>query len=141
MAYQALPSGPPSPETTIPIDSHLKGSIEATSTMGTLAPPSLMGPIWIVPAAWRPRPYHLISDNEHDIRAMRAAESNPQHVIVSDWNDQPMDMYLSRFRDTGYIPICANSLTLNGRVARDASLLVISKMLADLDAMSGAVAI
>ncbi|KAI8315236.1 Laccase abr2 [Colletotrichum sp. SAR11_240] len=26
-----------------------------------------------------------------------------------------MDMYLIRFRDTGYIPICANSLTLNGR--------------------------
>uniref|UniRef100_L2FKW4 Conidial pigment biosynthesis oxidase arb2 brown2 n=1 Tax=Colletotrichum fructicola (strain Nara gc5) TaxID=1213859 RepID=L2FKW4_COLFN len=73
------------------------------------------GPIWIVPAAWRPRPYHLISDNEHDIRAMRAAETNPRHVIVADWNDQPMDMYLIRFRDTGYIPICANSLTLNGR--------------------------
>lgn len=49
------------------------------------------------------------------MRAMRRAERNPRHVIIADWNDQPMDMYLIRFRDTGYIPICANSLTLNGR--------------------------
>ncbi|KXH59620.1 multicopper oxidase [Colletotrichum salicis] len=73
------------------------------------------GPLWIVPAAWRPRPYHLISDDDQDIRAMRAAENHPRHIIVADWNDQPMDMYLIRFRDTGYIPMCANSLTLNGR--------------------------
>ncbi|KAL0938147.1 multicopper oxidase [Colletotrichum truncatum] len=73
------------------------------------------GPLWIVPAEWRPRPYRLITNDEHEIRAMRAAESNPRHIIVADWNDQPMDMYLIRFRDTGYIPICANSLTLNGR--------------------------
>ncbi|KAK8059988.1 multicopper oxidase-domain-containing protein [Apiospora saccharicola] len=64
---------------------------------------------------WRPRPYSLISKNEQDVKAMRAAEKNPRHIIIADWNDQPMDMYLIRFRDTGYIPVCANSLTLNGR--------------------------
>ncbi|KAK6852924.1 hypothetical protein PG995_011475 [Apiospora arundinis] len=73
------------------------------------------GPLWIIPADWRPRPYHLISEDEHDVRAMRQAEKNPRHIIIADWNDQPMDMYLIRFRDTGYIPVCANSLTLNGR--------------------------
>lgn len=73
------------------------------------------GPLWIIPADWRPRPYELISSKEHDIRGMRAAEKNPRHIIIADWNDQPMDMYLIRFRDTGYIPVCANSLTLNGR--------------------------
>ncbi|KAK2030391.1 multicopper oxidase [Colletotrichum zoysiae] len=73
------------------------------------------GPLWIKPADWRPRPYELISRVEGDIRAMRAAENNPRHVIIADWNDQPMDMYLIRFRDTGFIPACANSLTLNGR--------------------------
>ncbi|KAK1579381.1 multicopper oxidase [Colletotrichum navitas] len=75
------------------------------------------GPLWIKPADWRPRPYELISEKEDDIRAMRAAEKNPRHIIIADWNDQPMDMYLIRFRDTGYIPTCANSLTLNGRGA------------------------
>ncbi|KAK8080220.1 multicopper oxidase [Apiospora hydei] len=73
------------------------------------------GPLWIIPADWRPRPYHLISDDEHDVKAMREAEKNPRHIVIADWNDQPMDMYLIRFRDTGYIPVCANSLTLNGR--------------------------
>lgn len=68
-----------------------------------------------MPADWRPRPYELISENEHDIRGMRTAEKNPRHIIIADWNDQPMDMYLIRFRDTGYIPACSNSLTLNGR--------------------------
>ncbi|TDZ21895.1 Laccase abr2 [Colletotrichum orbiculare MAFF 240422] len=73
------------------------------------------GPLWIRPAEWRPRPYELISGNERDVRAMHAAEKKPRHIIVTDWNDQPMDMFLIRFRDTGYMPVCANSLTLNGR--------------------------
>ncbi|KAK7927486.1 laccase TilA [Apiospora marii] len=73
------------------------------------------GPLWIIPADWRPRPYDLVSNKESDLQAMRAAERNPRHIIIADWNDQPMDMYLIRFRDTGYIPVCANSLTLNGR--------------------------
>lgn len=46
---------------------------------------------------------------------MRKAEKDPRHIVIADWNDQPMDMYLIRFRDTGYIPICANSLTLNAK--------------------------
>lgn len=46
---------------------------------------------------------------------MQAAEENARHIIIADWNDAPMDMYLIRFRDTGFNPTCANSLTLNAR--------------------------
>lgn len=87
----------------------------------------MRGPIWIRPAAWRPRPYGLIAsaDNsgatrrdERDevvVEQMRAAEQRPFHVVISDWNAEGMDILLMMYRDTGIVPWCSNSIVFNGR--------------------------
>lgn len=46
---------------------------------------------------------------------MRHAEENPSHIIISDWNAEPMDILLVQFRDTGFPPWCSNSLVLNDK--------------------------
>lgn len=73
------------------------------------------GPLWIRPAAWRERPYSLISKVEEDIEAMHQAEKNPRHLMVSDWNHEGMDILVIRYRDTGATPACAASLVTNGK--------------------------
>ncbi|KAH8846586.1 hypothetical protein MCOR01_000044 [Pyricularia oryzae] len=75
----------------------------------------MRGPIWIRPAAWRPRPYHLISSSPADVAGMKAAEANPRHVVISDWNAEPMDTLLIMYRDTGIVPWCSNSIVLNNK--------------------------
>ncbi|KKY35900.1 putative multicopper oxidase [Diaporthe ampelina] len=75
----------------------------------------MRGPIWIRPAAWRPRPYDLISSSTHDIKAMREAEKSPHHVVISDWNAEGMDILLLMYRDTGIVPWCSNSIILNDK--------------------------
>ncbi|KAI7762479.1 hypothetical protein LZL87_008825 [Fusarium oxysporum] len=52
------------------------------------------GPVWISPAPWRPRPYKSISSSSHDIKGMQRAEANPRHIVISDWNAEPMDILL-----------------------------------------------
>lgn len=73
------------------------------------------GPIWISPASWRTRPYSLVSSSPEDIKSMERAEKNPKHVVISDWNAEPMDILLIMYRDTGIVPWCSNSIVLNGR--------------------------
>ncbi|RSM06683.1 hypothetical protein CEP52_005560 [Fusarium oligoseptatum] len=73
------------------------------------------GPIWISPASWRPRPYSLVSSLPEDIKGMKLAEKNPKHVVISDWNAEPMDILLIMYRDTGIVPWCSNSIVLNGK--------------------------
>ncbi|KAL2678498.1 hypothetical protein Neosp_009244 [[Neocosmospora] mangrovei] len=73
------------------------------------------GPIWISPASWRPRPYSFVSSSPEDINSMERAEKNPRHVVISDWNAEPMDILLIMYRDTGIVPWCSNSIVLNGR--------------------------
>jgi hypothetical protein len=75
----------------------------------------MRGPIWVIPADWRARPYELISGEEKDIAAMRRAEETPHHIVVSDWNAEGMDILLLQYRDTGFPPWCSNSLVMNGR--------------------------
>lgn len=75
----------------------------------------MRGPIWIAPSPSRPRPYSLISPNDHDIAAMSTAEHNPFHIVVSDWNAEPMDTLLIMYRDTGIVPWCSNSVVLNNK--------------------------
>ncbi|KAM0196103.1 hypothetical protein ACHAPA_004746 [Fusarium lateritium] len=73
------------------------------------------GPIWISPAAWRPRPYELISSSPQDIASMKHAEANSRHIVISDWNAEPMDILLIMYRDAGIVPWCSNSIVLNGK--------------------------
>lgn len=73
----------------------------------------MRGPIWIIPADWRERPYTLISEDDNDLGAMKRAEEAPHHIVVSDWNAEGMDILLLQFRDTGFPPWCSNSLVLN----------------------------
>lgn len=73
------------------------------------------GPIWIEPAAWRPRPYKAISSSPQDLKAMQRAEVNPRHIVISDWNAEPMDILLIMYRDTGIVPWCSNSIVMNGK--------------------------
>ncbi|CAF3501396.1 hypothetical protein SNK05_006234 [Fusarium graminearum] len=73
------------------------------------------GPIWIEPAAWRPRPYKAISSSPQDLKAMQRAEVNPRHIVISDWNAEPMDILLTMYRDTGIVPWCSNSIVMNGK--------------------------
>lgn len=75
----------------------------------------MRGPIWIAPAAWRPRPYEIISSFSGDIDGMKRAEKHPKHVVISDWNAEPMDILLIMYRDTGVVPWCSNSIVLNGK--------------------------
>ncbi|KXH65545.1 laccase TilA [Colletotrichum salicis] len=75
----------------------------------------MRGPIWIAPAAWRPRPYELISSSPVDIEGMKRAEQYPKHVVISDWNAEPMVILLIMYRDTGIVPWCSNSIVLNGK--------------------------
>lgn len=81
----------------------------------------LRGPIWIAPAPSRPRPYSLIAsaadaDGQAPLlEAMARAEQAPHHLVVSDWNAEPMDTLLVMYRDTGIVPWCSNSVVLNGR--------------------------
>ncbi|CZT17606.1 related to laccase precursor [Ramularia collo-cygni] len=75
----------------------------------------MRGPIWIIPAESRERPYRLISDSKPDLLAMKKAEENPHHIVTSDWNAEGMDILLIQYRDTGFAPWCSNSLTLNDR--------------------------
>lgn len=46
---------------------------------------------------------------------MRAVEASPFHVVISDWNAEPMDILLLMYRDTGLVPWCSNSVVLNGK--------------------------
>ncbi|KAF0644268.1 hypothetical protein FPSE5266_12191 [Fusarium pseudograminearum] len=73
------------------------------------------GPIWIEPAAWRPRPYKTISSSPQDLKGMKRAEANPRHIVISDWNAEPMDILLIMYRDTGIVPWCSNSIVMNGK--------------------------
>ncbi|GKU07420.1 unnamed protein product [Fusarium langsethiae] len=73
------------------------------------------GPIWIEPAAWRPRPYQAISSLPQDLKGMKRAEANPRHIVISDWNAEPMDILLIMYRDTGIVPWCSNSIVMNGK--------------------------
>ncbi|KAM3414124.1 Laccase-15 [Cercospora zeina] len=72
-----------------------------------------------IPAESRERPYKLISDSKQEILAMKKAEENPRHIVMSDWNAEGMDILLLQFRDTGFAPWCSNSLTLNGGPGRN----------------------
>ncbi|KAL9090488.1 MAG: hypothetical protein Q9165_005249 [Trypethelium subeluteriae] len=73
------------------------------------------GPLWIRPASWRPRPYELIASDKQDLEAMRAAEKNARHLMISDWNFEGMDILTVMFRDTGATPACAASIVINGK--------------------------
>ncbi|KAF5554135.1 laccase-1 [Fusarium mexicanum] len=73
------------------------------------------GPIWISPAPWRPRPYKSMSSSPNDIKGMQRAEENPRHIVISDWNAEPMDILLVMYRDTSIVPWCSNSIVLNGK--------------------------
>ncbi|KAF4306496.1 Multicopper oxidase type 1 [Botryosphaeria dothidea] len=73
------------------------------------------GPLWIRPASWRPRPYDLISTDPAEVSAMRAAEDNPRHLMVSDWNYEGMEVLMVGFRDAGIAPACSASLVTNGK--------------------------
>lgn len=75
----------------------------------------MRGPIWVIPADWRERPYELISKDKEEVALMRKAEENPHHTIVSDWNAEGMDILLVQYRDTGFAPWCSNSLVFNNK--------------------------
>lgn len=46
---------------------------------------------------------------------MQRAEANPRHIVISDWNAEPMDILLIMYRDTNIVPWCSNSIVLNGK--------------------------
>ncbi|KAK1624186.1 laccase TilA [Colletotrichum phormii] len=59
--------------------------------------------------------FTLISSSPVDIEGMKRAEKHPKHVVISDWNAEPMDILLIMYWDTGIVPWCSNSIVLNGK--------------------------
>ncbi|KAK1579931.1 LOW QUALITY PROTEIN: uncharacterized protein LY79DRAFT_592527 [Colletotrichum navitas] len=53
-----------------------------------------------------------LTDGMRDIEGMKRAEKNAKHVVISDWNAEPMGILLIMSRDTG---VCSNSIVLNGK--------------------------
>ncbi|KAI8664834.1 hypothetical protein NCS56_00917500 [Fusarium sp. Ph1] len=46
-------------------------------------------------------------------RVWNELKKSPRHVVISDWNAEPMDILLIMYRDTGIVPWCSNSVVLN----------------------------
>lgn len=55
----------------------------------------------ISPAPEIPQPFHLISDDENDIEAMRKAEQDPKLVILSDWSHYTSEEYQTIMEESG----------------------------------------
>ena len=54
------------------------------------------------PAANRESPFSMISSDPAEIEAMKTAASNPQLVVLSDWDHLTSDAYMQAMRESGY---------------------------------------
>ncbi|KAI2785676.1 Laccase abr2 [Penicillium oxalicum] len=74
----------------------------------------LYGAIFIRPAANRESPFSMISSDPAEIEAMKTAASNPQLVVLSDWDHLTSDAYMQAMRESGYDIFCSDSVLING---------------------------
>lgn len=75
----------------------------------------LYGAIFIRPKKDEPTPFHLISKNKKDIKAMTRAALNPNLVLVSDWTNFTSAEYMKVTRESGMTIFCTDSILTNGK--------------------------
>lgn len=75
----------------------------------------LYGPIYIRPASSEAKPFHLITTNATQLRAMRTAEANTSPLLLSDWRLLTSEQVWDAEEASGVDSICANALLINGK--------------------------
>ena len=77
----------------------------------------LYGAIIIDAPAQQERPFHLISPDPEDQRAMRNAESKLQPLMISDWSQFSSSGFWQVERDGGVDFTCMDAILVNGAVS------------------------
>ncbi|KAF5007923.1 hypothetical protein FDECE_5839 [Fusarium decemcellulare] len=75
----------------------------------------LYGPIFIRPKPDAPAPWHLISKEPDNIRAMRRAAGDPNIIMVSDWTRFMSWEYMEAEESSGMAIFCSDSILVNGK--------------------------
>lgn len=75
----------------------------------------LYGPIYIKPASSEGKPFHLITTNATQMRAMRIAEANTSPLMLSDWRLLTSEQIWNAEEASGVDSFCANALLINGK--------------------------
>jgi Multicopper oxidase len=75
----------------------------------------LYGPIIIKSPGNEPTAFTTISNNKNDVRAMLAAEANPNTMLVSDWISFSSAEVEALEQETGVDYICVDSILINGK--------------------------
>jgi L-ascorbate oxidase len=74
----------------------------------------IAGAIYVAPSPDRPRPYHLVTNNNLELRQIREAERNIRHVIVQNHQHRDTVWKLLRMRAEGSEYYCYDSILVNG---------------------------
>lgn len=68
----------------------------------------------MAPSPSRKRPYHLITSDPLELRQIREAERNVQHVVIKNHQHRDTGWKLLRMRAEGSEFYCYDSLIVNG---------------------------
>ncbi|EGE06075.1 multicopper oxidase [Trichophyton equinum CBS 127.97] len=66
------------------------------------------------PSSQAPAPWHLISNETEDIKAMQRAAADPHLILISDWSRFTSEQYWETIKDTELEIFCVDSILLNG---------------------------
>lgn len=74
----------------------------------------LYGAIIVGPSPGSTTPFHLISEDEAEQRAMASAESNMQPLLISDWSQYKFDDFYHIEAAANFDLACTDSIIING---------------------------
>ncbi|ODQ79332.1 hypothetical protein BABINDRAFT_141426 [Babjeviella inositovora NRRL Y-12698] len=75
----------------------------------------IYGPMYIKPAANRPRPYAVITNNTDELSEFMELEKEPTTLMAADWFKWTQDANIARTFTKGIDPLCIQSLLVNGK--------------------------
>ncbi|KKA19822.1 laccase [Rasamsonia emersonii CBS 393.64] len=75
----------------------------------------LYGAIIIRPSPHVPRPFHLITNDSHELEAIQTAELQTKPIILSDWTHHTSNETWNIEEAAGLDAYCTNSILINGQ--------------------------
>lgn len=75
----------------------------------------LYGSIFIRRKSGTPTPFHMISEDAEDIKAMERAANDPVVIVASDWSYYNSSQYKETFAKSQLQIFCVDSILINGK--------------------------
>ncbi|TLS29909.1 hypothetical protein PpBr36_02207 [Pyricularia pennisetigena] len=75
----------------------------------------LYGMVYVAPAPWRPRPYHLITEDKMELHKIMEAEKHVRHLAIKNHQHRDTGWKLLRMKAEGSEFYCYDSILVNGK--------------------------